>query len=248
MDSITLYVVAVVFVATLFRSTFGFGEALVAVPLLSMWVPLKISAPLAVMMSVLVSTVILLQDWEKVKVRSAGALILATLPGIPIGLWLLKAGGDRVGRVMVAGILIVFSSYSLIRRQRHAAANPSAQHPAWVAVAGFIAGILGGAYAMNGPPLAILGSMRKWSPQHFRATLQGYFFPASVVGLIGYSLAGFWTPVVTRYSLVSLPAALVAIFLGRWINHRLHPLSFMTYVHSVLLAMGISQLVQVVWR
>jgi hypothetical protein len=32
--------------------------------------------------------------------------------------------------------------------------------------------------------------MRRWSPQHFRATLQGYFLPASIVAMIGYSLAG----------------------------------------------------------
>ena len=34
MDATTVGVLAVVFVATLFRSAFGFGEALVAVPLL----------------------------------------------------------------------------------------------------------------------------------------------------------------------------------------------------------------------
>ena len=33
MDGTTLYVLTVVFVATLIRSVFGFGEALVAVPL-----------------------------------------------------------------------------------------------------------------------------------------------------------------------------------------------------------------------
>jgi hypothetical protein len=35
-DPITAYVVAVIFVATLIRSTLGFGEALVAVPLLAL--------------------------------------------------------------------------------------------------------------------------------------------------------------------------------------------------------------------
>jgi hypothetical protein len=43
---------------------------------------------------------------------------------------------------------------------------------------------------MNGPPLVIYGSMRRWSPQHFRATLQGYFLPASIIGMSGYRLAG----------------------------------------------------------
>ncbi len=59
---------------------------------------------------------------------------------------------------------------------------------------------------MNGPPLAFYGSLRRWSPQHFRATLQGYFLPVSLVGLIGYTAVGLWVPAVTRYFLLSLPA------------------------------------------
>jgi uncharacterized protein len=69
-DAITVYVVAVIFVATLIRSTLGFGEALVAVPLLAMRVPIRVAAPLAVLVSVIVAGVIVVQDWRHVHVRS----------------------------------------------------------------------------------------------------------------------------------------------------------------------------------
>jgi hypothetical protein len=74
---------------------------------------------------------------------------------------------------------------------------------------------------MNGPPLVVYGALRRWSPEQFRATLQGYFLPASLLGMYGYWLAGLWVPAVTRYYLMSLPLALAAIFLGRGINQRL---------------------------
>ena len=92
---------------------------------------------------------------------------------------------------------------------------------------GFLSGILGGAYGINGPPLAVYGSLRQWSPQQFRATLQGYFLPASLIGLIGYAAVGLWVPVVTRYFLLSLPGALVAIVISRYLNHRLHGNAFL---------------------
>jgi uncharacterized membrane protein YfcA len=91
----------------------------------------------------------------------------------------------------------------------------------WMVVCGFFAGLLGGAYGMNGPPLVIYGAMRRWSPQHFRATLQGYFLPASVIATAGYWFAKLWVPEVTHYYLISLPVVLPAIFLGRVLNHRL---------------------------
>ena len=97
---------------------------------------------------------------------------------------------------------------------------------------------------MNGPPLVIYGAMRRWSPQHFRATLQGYFLPASIVAMAGYWLAGLWAPAVTHYYLISLPVALPAIFLGRLMNHRLRGDAFLKYVHVGLVCIGMLLLIQ----
>jgi hypothetical protein len=44
----TQHVLLVVFFATIIRSTFGFGEALIAVPLLALTIPIEIAAPVAV--------------------------------------------------------------------------------------------------------------------------------------------------------------------------------------------------------
>src|ERR1041384_5395771 len=49
---------------------------------------------------------------------------------------------------------------------------------------------LGGAYGVNGPPLVVYGNMRQWSAGHFRATLQAYFLPVSLIGVLGYAIQG----------------------------------------------------------
>jgi uncharacterized membrane protein YfcA len=97
---------------------------------------------------------------------------------------------------------------------------------------------------MNGPPLAMYGAMRRWSPQHFRATLQGYFLPASIVAMVGYWIAGLWVPAVTHYYLISLLAAVPAIFLGRVINDRLQGEAFLRYVYGGLVCIGLLLLIQ----
>ena len=112
---------------------------------------------------------------------------------------------------------------------------------------GVSAGVLGGAYGMNGPPLVVYGALRRWSPLHFRATLQGYFLPASLIGMIGYWAAGMWTPTVSRYYLLSLPAVLLAIALGRLINRQLDTQRFLVYVHAALLASGAGLLLQAIF-
>jgi uncharacterized membrane protein YfcA len=73
-DATTVDVLVVVFVATLFRSAFGFGEALIAVPLLALFIPLKVATPLAVLVSITIAAVVVAQDWRKIHASSAGWL------------------------------------------------------------------------------------------------------------------------------------------------------------------------------
>lgn len=237
MDGTTVYVLTVIFVATVIRSALGFGEALVAVPLLALHIPITVAAPLAVLVSVLVAGVIVVQDWRKVEVRSAAWLVVSALLGIPLGLLLLTQGNDHFVKTILAILIAGFSIYSLTAKSR---LHLQKDHPMWLLCSGFCSGILGGAYGMNGPPLAVYGSLRRWSPQHFRATLQGYFLPASLLGLIGYAVAGLWLPVVTRYFLLSIPGVLVAILIGRALNHRLSGDGFFRYVYiGLILIAGI---------
>jgi uncharacterized protein len=243
MDTTTIYVIFVIFLATLIRSVFGFGEALIAVPLLALRLPISIAAPLAVLVSITVAAAVVVQDWKKIHLRSTGWLVLATIFGIPIGLFLLTHGNQQLVKASLALIIISFSMFALISRTPPQLHNDS---QIWLLGCGFLAGILGGAYGMNGPPLAIYGGMRRWSAQHFRATLQAYFLPASVLGMAGYWFAGLWISTVTRYYLFSLPLVIPAVLLGRFVNHQLHGDTFLKYVYVGLLLTGAALLTQAI--
>jgi uncharacterized membrane protein YfcA len=243
LDTTTLHVLLVVFLATLIRSTFGFGEALIAVPLLALSIPIEIAAPVAVLLSIVIAAVVVVQDWRKIHVRSTGWLLAPTFVGIPLGIALLTSVHQHLVKGLLALVIVAFSGYFLVGKSPLHLHN---DNRAWLLGCGFLAGVLGGAYGMNGPPLVIYGAMRRWSPQHFRATLQGYFLPASLVAMVGYWFAGLWVPAVTRYFLMSLPVALPAIFLGRMINHRLRGDAFLKYVHAGLVCVGVVLLIQAI--
>lgn len=241
MDARTLGVLAVIFFATLIRSAFGFGEALFAVPLLVLFIPLQVAAPLAVLVSITIAAVVVAQDWRRIHVRSAGWLVAATLAGIPVGLWLLTSSHQQAVRIVLAIFILTFAIYSLAGRRPPELKQDSKP---WLLGCGFVAGVFGGAYGMNGPPLVIYGAMRRWSAQHFRATLQAYFLPASILGMAGYWFTGLWVPAVTHFYLLSLIVLLPAVWLGRAINHRLHGDVFLKYVFAALAIIGIVLLTQ----
>ena len=88
-DATTVYVLLILFAATLIRSAIGFGEALFAVPLLALRIPLQQAAPLAVLLSIAIAAMVVAQDWKKIHFRSTGWLLPA------------HAGRDSAGALAV---------------------------------------------------------------------------------------------------------------------------------------------------
>ena len=237
----TALVLPIVSFATLLRSTFGFADALFAMPLLAIIIGLKTATPLMAIVAMTISTAILLKNWRDVQIKSARRLFLASLGGIPLGLLFLKGTHEGSMKLFLAVVIISFSAYSLLKPRL---VPIESEKPAYIF--GFFAGILGGAYNTNGPPVVIYGSLRKWPPATFRATLQGYFFMAGIFICLGHGLAGLWTPTVLRLYLLSLPLVLVFIFIGDRLNRSIPAGKFDRIIHSLLIVIGLFLLVQTI--
>lgn len=236
MDLITFYVLLIIFIATLVRSTFGFGESLIAVPLLILIIPIEIAVPLSVLISIFVAAIVVVQDRKQIHFMSAKWLILFAVLGIPIGLYLLIHGNEHMIKTILGSLIIVYALYSLLSKSKF---KLDTDNKTWLFVCGFLSGILGGAYGLNGPPIVIYGNLRQWTAKKFRATLQAYFLPVSTIGMLGYWYKGLWNWTVTYYFLLALPVIIPAIFLGRYLNHQLKDGSFLNYVYMGLLGIGV---------
>ena len=241
MEFPTVYILAIIFIATLVRSTFGFGESLVAVPLLILVIPVEIAVPLSVLISIFVAAIVVVQDRKKVDFKSAKFLILYAILGIPLGLLLLIYADENLVKIGLGILIIAFSLYSLLSKKEF---KSQKDNMLLLFVCGFLSGIFGGAYGLNGPPLVIYGKIKNWSPTHFRATLQAYFLPASILGMLGYWYKGLWNPTVTYYFLISLPLVIPAIFIGRFLNSRLDQQNFLKFIYIGLIAIGLLLLFQ----
>ena len=233
---ITIYILAIFFVATLVRSTFGFGESLIAVPLLILIIPIEVAVPLSVLTSIFIAAVVVVQDRKQIHFKSAKWLIIFAILGIPIGLALLIYGNENSIKAILGLLIILYSGYSLLSKNK---LKLKTDNKTWLFICGFSSGILGGAYGLNGPPLVIYGNLRNWSAKNFRATLQAYFLPASAIGMLGYWYKGLWNWEVTYYFFMSLPVIIPAIFIGRYFNHKLKEGSFLKYVYIGLICIGI---------
>lgn len=236
MTTTLLFILLISFIAALIRSTLGFGESLVAVPLFLLFLPLEIAVPLSVMMSIVIALIIVIQDRRSIHFQSAKWLVFYAILGIPFGLFLLLYGNATWVKLLLGLLIITYALYTLFYKAKKL---PKIRDKRLRFFCGFLSGILGGAYGLNGPPLVVYGNLNRWSAKHFRATLQAYFLPTSFVGFIGYYAKGLVTTEVNYYFSWSLLAVIPAIFLGRWLNHKLNNHSFFRYVYVGLIGIGL---------
>ena len=230
---ILLIVLFIVFLGSFTRATLGFGDALVAMPLLALVIDMEIATPLMAFEAIVIATTMLIDNWRKVDFKAAWRLILSALVGIPFGLYLLKSAPDVIVKSLLGIILILFGLYNLLNPRL-----PEIKSKLLAYIAGFLGGVLGGAYNTNGPPVIIYGTLAKWSPSRFRATLQCYFVPTALFILIGHALAGLWTREVLMMFGYSFPVIVLAIFLGTKLSRKIPAGTFDRFVYAALIVMG----------
>jgi len=232
----TFFILTISFIASLVRSTLGFGESLIAVPLFLFFLPIEVAVPLSVMLSVVIALVIVVQDHTKIHFNSAKWLILYAILGLPLGIVILLYADETVVKVGLGMLLIAYSVYSLYFKRNKTLHR---DNKLLLFIYGFLSGVFGGAYGLNGPPLVVYGNLRQWEPKYFRATLQAYFLPVSLISVVGYYAKGLVITEVNNYFLMSLTTTIPAVFLGRYFNHRLKDGTFFRYVFLGLIVISI---------
>ena len=230
----TILVLAILFLSTFIRSALGFGDALIAMPLLALVIGIRVATPLVAMGASTIAFTILLKSWRKVEIKATWRLVIATWIGIPLGIFFLKAAPEILVKSLLGILLMGFGAYNLFVPDL-----PKLLNEKWAFVTGLIAGILGGAYNTNGPPVVIYGILRRWNPENFRATLQGYFLPTGLAILITHGLAGMWTTQVVRLYGYSIPIIIGAVLLGEKVNLLIPPGKFDKIIYGFLVVIGL---------
>jgi len=242
LEPFAVIVLVTVFLSIFIRSTFGFGDALIAMPVLAMTVGLQVATPLVALIANTVAFTILLKNWRNVRLESTWRLVVSSLLGIPIGLVFLKGMYEGTAKVLLALLIVSFSVYNLLKPRLSVLAGDKLAY-----VFGLLAGIVGGAYNTNGPLVVMYGTLKKWPAESFQATLQSYFFPTGLLIVLGHGLAGLWTPDVLRLYVVSLPVAFLAVLLGSRLNRSIPQGKFDRYVNIFLIVIGVMLFVNSIW-
>lgn len=230
-----LSIFAIVAFASILRTFTGFGFALAAVPMFSLFLSPSESVVLSTTLIFLLSLVSIKSYW--------GVVPLA--PMLPIGSMVLV--GTFIGSTMLilisksqfqtcVGLAVVAACFGLVYLKP---SRKLKSHTLSI-MTGLTSGIMNGAVAMSGPPMIAYAMLTEPDPKHSRAWLMTALGMASLFGLISFGFAGLITQNTIWYALISFPALHVGNKLGSYLFQRFGDSFYRRTALLVLVIIGLA--------
>jgi uncharacterized membrane protein YfcA len=218
----------------------GFGSTLVALPLLGLALDVRVAVPVGCLMALAMNAALVFRLGRHVNRPALGLLLGASLPGMAVGALLLH-GAPAIWLKALLGVSVLSLAACSFRSGR---AEASAGRGSAVA-AGLVAGCLGVAIGINGPPVVAWTARQGWPRQAFKATLNAYFLLAGC-GIVGtQAVEGLLTPQVFGLFAAGFLALLLGVRGGMALCGRFDDAAFRRTVYSLLALTGVGLLWQV---
>jgi uncharacterized membrane protein YfcA len=228
-----LIVVAVMFLYTFVGICAGFGGGLTAMPLITMVLPLKMAAPMSVMVGTATALYATWLSRKETDWKSALVLIVFSLAGIPVGLYALSYLPDHIMKIGLGAFIILYSFYSLFIPRL------PVYDKRWIAAPmGAVAGALGAAFSTNGPPVVMYGMLRNLAPAAFRGTLNAFFTANNIAIIGGLATSGILTLSTVKLVMFCIPTMILGSMVGQYVHKRISVKVFRLMVFLLLIASG----------
>lgn len=238
----TLYLAEIVFLigafsAAVVTSLTGFAFGMIAAAIWLHALPPVQATALIVVYALMVQSYAVWKIRRSLNARRLVPFVAGSAAGIPAGFALLAWATPASLRLGVGLVLIAFSLYNLTHPKMPIVRRFTLPLDA---IAGVLNGVLGAATGLAGVLVMIWCGMRGWPRDEQRAVFQPTAVATFLMTIAWMGSAGSLTTEVWRLFLIGLPALIVGTWLGWQLYGRLDEASFRKIVMWLLLASGVT--------
>jgi uncharacterized membrane protein YfcA len=202
----------IILFAYLVRGICGFGSGLIAIPILSLMLPLKVAVPLVVMLDYLASAGHGVSLRQSIHWSEISRLIIPALMGVFAGLLIFHNADANLLPRILGGFVLLYALYSLWGPDIPKASSW------WAVPAAFSGGAVGTLFGTGGPFYVSYLKARQLDKTAFRATFACIFLLDGAARVTGY----LGTEVVDIQLLVLLATSLPVMILGMYLGGKIH--------------------------
>lgn len=229
-----IVVAGAIFLASIVYMVAGFGFSLLAMPLMTIAVPVEDALVISSLLAILSTwwqALSLRHDADRPIALRMGA---AAYVGMPLGLVVLNVVDDRSLKI-VLGSTVLLATALLARQVSFARLGGGFDY-----AMGFVSGVLNTSLGTNGPPLVFGLQTRGLPPERFRATIAVVFAMSNVFAMTLFALDGKITADGLRAALITVPVWLAGLWLGLRIRPLIPAARFRRLVLALLAVTGVT--------
>ena len=216
----------------------GFGAAIVAIPLLAHFYPLRFAVPMMLVFDLFAGLLLALKHRRQWDRRELLHLLPFLLIGMAAGATLLAQASERWLLSVLGGFVLAYSAWSLLSKVR-----PSPISPRWVVPTGLVGGAFTAMYGTGGPIYMIYLARRLPDKNVIRATIGVLIFGTALVRLALFTGSGFYAQAgLLPLAFALLPCALIGYLIGSRLHTRISTQRAVQAVWLLLIVGGASLL------
>lgn len=215
----------------------GFGSALLAIPLLTLFIDIKTAVPLCSLHGLLITGFLSFRLRNHIDGRKILPLIIGCIPGVAAGVFFLKKAPPDLLAASMGTMLIGYSTYRLLCKP-----TKRVIHPTWAYIAGFFTGAIGSALSAGGPPTIIYTTLTGWSKDSIKASLSAFFLAGGLLITSAHALNGLTTLAVLHLFGVTVPAVIIGVITGSILYEKIDTQQYIRLLLIILIIMGLLML------
>lgn len=238
----TVLVFAVVFLAGLLRGFTGFGFALAAVPVITLFVEPAAVVPAIPIVAMVAGAEQFGRAWKEANWRAIRRLLVGAIAGTPAGVLVLTLLPGNIMRALIGSVLLL--AVLLLWRGYRFSRTPSTMAQVGV---GILSGFLNGSTAMGGPPVILFFLASPEGISIGRASLLVYFFFISAWSIAAQATAGLMNLRVMVLALLMIPFMAAGNVIGDRMFKRSSVAAYQRIALVFLLTIAVLAIARALW-
>jgi uncharacterized protein len=220
------------------KGGFGGGAAFAATSILALMLQPEQALALMLPMLMLMDVAALGAYWKKWHWPDAKMMLLGSVPGVALGVWLFGIADADVLRLMIGIMSIGFVIWQLAKTR--GIIRPFANRlPGWAGVlSGLAAGFTSFVSHAGGPPAAVYLLSQKLTKTQYQATTVIVFWIINAAKVFPYAYLGMFTIQTGLANLLLAPVAVIGVWLGVRMHHIVSESLFFGVTYIVLCLTG----------
>lgn len=210
-------ILPVLWFAAVVQGSTGFGFGLVAVGMMTFFLPIQNAAVMNALPALAVNFLLLWQLHPHLRWKDLRWIAPASMLATPIGVMGLRLLDLRVMNGILAAVLAAAILQSLCGR-----AGSRPWHALWLGVPmGLLSGLLAGAYGTGGPPFAAFVQSHRYGKHRHVASIQLLLAITGSIRVLSLVLQNALTPAQWRMNALGVFAVLPGVWAGLYLLRRL---------------------------